>query len=217
MARIETDPNYSVPTFSRATAATDLFKKEDVQALAAAISTHDHASGKGLAITRLAPGSVDAAAIPDGLITSAKIANGSILTEDIGVGGQIVVAYAVTGTTNNPQTTSTTFADMPDMSADITTIGGTVLFVWGVTAMNSSTVGGLMQMAISYDGTTIIASQTQSSAAQVGYGMALTSMAQIANTVAGGHQVRLRWNTGAGNTITALGTNRTMLIVEFKR
>ena len=48
MARIETDPNYSTPTFPRATAATDPFKKEDVQALAAAFSLHDHSIGKGL-------------------------------------------------------------------------------------------------------------------------------------------------------------------------
>jgi hypothetical protein len=51
MARIETDPNYSSPTFSRATAGTDLFKKEDVQALAAALSTHDHTPGKGMKIS----------------------------------------------------------------------------------------------------------------------------------------------------------------------
>lgn len=53
MARIETDPNYSSPTFSRATAATDLFKKEDVQNLASAMSTHDHGSTKGLAVSRI--------------------------------------------------------------------------------------------------------------------------------------------------------------------
>src|SRR5215204_55000 len=54
MARIETDPNYSTPTFPRATAAADLFKKEDVQALAAAMSTHEHGTGKGLPVTALA-------------------------------------------------------------------------------------------------------------------------------------------------------------------
>jgi hypothetical protein len=72
MARIETDPNYSSPTFSRATAATDLFKKEDVQALASAMSTHDHTSGKGLAI--------GGAAITDGSISSAELASNSVTT-----------------------------------------------------------------------------------------------------------------------------------------
>lgn len=54
MARIETDPNYTAPTFSRATAATDIFKKEDVQGVAAAMSLHDHSTGKGLPIASLA-------------------------------------------------------------------------------------------------------------------------------------------------------------------
>src|SRR5215468_10648103 len=62
MARIETDPNYTTPTFPRATAGPDIFKKEDVQQLAAAVSTHDHTSGKGLRITTSAfTGSVDLA------------------------------------------------------------------------------------------------------------------------------------------------------------
>jgi len=92
MARIETDPNYSGPTFSRATAATDLFKKEDVQNLAAAVSTHDHSSGKGLAVpigtgqitsAMIADGTIVAGDIADGAITSAKILDGTIATADI--------------------------------------------------------------------------------------------------------------------------------------
>jgi hypothetical protein len=50
MARIETDPNYTAPTFSRATEENDLFKKTDVQNLAAAVSSHDHTPGKGAQI-----------------------------------------------------------------------------------------------------------------------------------------------------------------------
>ena len=88
MARIEIDPNYSSPTFSRATAATDLFKKEDVQALAAAMSTHDHSAGKGLILP--------AGAIPDGSITSAKIADGTIVAADI-AGGTITYAQLAGG------------------------------------------------------------------------------------------------------------------------
>lgn len=84
MARIETDPNYSSPTFSRATAATDLFKKEDVQALAAAMSTHVHdGAGKGLVVTGLGANAVGTTAIADGAVTSAKIADGTIATVDL--------------------------------------------------------------------------------------------------------------------------------------
>jgi hypothetical protein len=85
MARIETDPNYSSPTFSRATAGTDIFKKEDVQSVAAALSTHDHSTGKGLVVSvaGLAAGSIAGSAIADGTITSAKIADGTIDTVDL--------------------------------------------------------------------------------------------------------------------------------------
>jgi hypothetical protein len=53
MARVEVDPNYSNPTFSRGTVSSDLFKKEDDQLLAAAVSTHTHATGYGLPIAAL--------------------------------------------------------------------------------------------------------------------------------------------------------------------
>lgn len=86
MARIETDPNYNAPTFSRATAATDLFKKEDVQALAAAMSTHVHDNaGKGLSVAPAA-GSIPGSALADNSITSAKIVDGTITYGDIAAG-----------------------------------------------------------------------------------------------------------------------------------
>src|SRR5580765_8887634 len=89
MARVEIDPNYNAPTFSRATAGTDLFLKEDVQALAAAVSTHDHSTGKGVALT--------AGAIPNGTITSAMIADGTIVAGDI-ADGTITSAKIADGT-----------------------------------------------------------------------------------------------------------------------
>jgi hypothetical protein len=89
MARIETDPNYTTPTFSRATAATDIFKKEDVQGVAAALSTHDHSTGKGLPLV--------AGAIPSGTITSAMIADGTIDTLDL-KDGSVTSAKILDGT-----------------------------------------------------------------------------------------------------------------------
>jgi hypothetical protein len=64
--------------FPMASAATDLFKKEDVQTLALAVDGHDHSSGKGLALS--------GAAIPSGTITSAMIADGTIATTDLAAG-----------------------------------------------------------------------------------------------------------------------------------
>ena len=95
MVRIETDPNYTAPTFSRATAPTDPFKKEDVQNVAAALSTHDHTTGKGLPMAAgsipngtitsamLADGTIDTADLKDGAVTSAKIFDGTIATADL--------------------------------------------------------------------------------------------------------------------------------------
>jgi hypothetical protein len=91
MARIAVDPNYNSPTFPRATAAADIFLKEDIQALAAAVSTHVHdGAGKGLVIT-------SASGIPAGSITSAMIADGTIATADI-ADGSITSAKIVDGT-----------------------------------------------------------------------------------------------------------------------
>jgi hypothetical protein len=87
MARIETDPNYDSPTFSRGTSATDIFKKEDVQGLAAAVSTHVHDGVQGLVVTTVAPGSINGAAIADGAVTSAKIADGTIVAADLADAG----------------------------------------------------------------------------------------------------------------------------------
>lgn len=109
MARIETDPNYTAPTFSRATAATDSFKKEDVQNLAAAMSAHDHSTGKGLVIAAggigtgvitsamLADGTVATGDLADGAVTSIKIADGTIATGDI-ADGAITSAKIADGT-----------------------------------------------------------------------------------------------------------------------
>jgi hypothetical protein len=207
MARIETDPNYSSPTFSRATAATDLFKKEDVQLLAAAMSTHVHDGVHGLPLT--------AASIPSGLITSAMIADGTIATADI-AGGAVTAAYLVLGTTVNPTTTSTSYVDMPDMTADITVAAGSALLVWGACTMNSANVSGAMSMTIAMDGNPVGAAALVN-AGDAGYAEQIATFTMIPAVSGGSHQIRLKWGTGASNTITAVGTQRTIVILEVRR
>ncbi len=93
MARIAVDPNYNSPTFPRATAAADIFVKEDVQALAAAVSTHTHDGvGKGLAIA--------ATGIPAGSITSAMIADGTIAAADLAANSVTTAKIADASVTN---------------------------------------------------------------------------------------------------------------------
>src|SRR5215467_12547018 len=61
--------------FPMANAATDAFKKEDVQTLALAVDQHDHSTGKGPPVS--------AGSIPNGTITSAMIQDGTIATADL--------------------------------------------------------------------------------------------------------------------------------------
>jgi len=70
--------NYSNPGYAYATADTDGFDRLDVAGQGQAMDNHDHSSGNGLAVARLAAG-----AIPAGSITSAMIADGTIATADL--------------------------------------------------------------------------------------------------------------------------------------
>jgi hypothetical protein len=120
MARIETDPNYTTPTFSRATAAADIFKKEDVQNLASAMSTHDHSSGKGLPVARLAASvGLDAA--------------GTTMS------GSLTVTGTVTAHTIGPIDTvaGLTVSGPVGMTGDLT-VGGNALFQGGTLTLGAS-------------------------------------------------------------------------------
>jgi hypothetical protein len=87
MARIPVDPNYSFPTFPRATAATDIFVKEDVQALAAAVSTHVHdGAGKGLLVGGPAAGSITNAMLGADVARDNQLVNGGFENWQRGTG-----------------------------------------------------------------------------------------------------------------------------------
>jgi len=70
--------NYSSPGYSYATADADTFDRTDVAGIGASVDGHDHSSGKGLPIA--------AGSIPNGTITSAMIADGTIQAADIATG-----------------------------------------------------------------------------------------------------------------------------------
>ena len=78
--------------FPYATAANDVFKKEDVQVLAQAVDQHTHAAGLG---HQLAAG-----AIPNGTITSAMIVDGTIATADLADGSVTTAKHADASVTN---------------------------------------------------------------------------------------------------------------------
>ena len=67
MARTNATNYAGALQFPKANAATDLFKKEDLQVLAEAVDQHDHSTGKGLA---LPPGSLSQTGLASGATAS---------------------------------------------------------------------------------------------------------------------------------------------------
>lgn len=206
MARIETDPNYTSPTFSRATAATDLFKKEDVQNLAAAVSTHDHSSGKGLALPL--------GAIPDGLITSAKIADGTITTADLAANASQYVLATVTATIASPTTTSPTMVDIPEMVINFNAaynFTGLILFQ-GVFV----TAGAGIDLGITlvYDGNGLHAGTAVATYRATAVGYQPMSLFGVVDVAAGPHTIKAQWQTSSG-TATAHFIYRNIQLTEF--
>lgn len=156
MARIEIDPNYSSPTFPRATAGPDLFKKEDIQSMAAALSTHVHEGVKGHLLdvagsipgASLAVGSVTSAQITNGTILGGDIANGAISSTQIATGGIVATNLAAgaisssaiaSGGTPNPTLTSASMTDCPEMTISLTGTGAEDALIWfGITLSHSA-------------------------------------------------------------------------------
>lgn len=238
MARIETDPNYTTPTFPRATAATDPFKKEDVQLVAAALSTHVHDGVHGLVLTTvpigaIADGSITSAKIADktivatdiadltitqaqlavGSVDSSKIVDGTIASADLGSNCVTNRGFAV-GATNNPTTTSTSFVDLTDMLVSVTLDTAADLVVELSGPFSASASGIAITIAVQLDG--------GSDVGQVfGYSPGAT-LPQVISTRwvfaglgAGTHSIRGRWATASG-TATANNIGRTLTAVAYK-
>ena len=225
MARIETDPNYSAPTFSRATAATDLFRKEDVQQLAAAMSGHTHAPGKGLAIAAIAAGAVDASAlasnavttikIADGAVTSAKIADGTIVSDDL-------VAHAITasgivfdGTAQS--TTSTVVVPMPNMSVPMTTLmPNSDVLVFFTGTFSHGTAGAVQTFYLQQDSlgyTQLVRVSTP----VANYVTPICMVGRFAVATAAAHTFNVGWATTGGTLVADTLALRYLVVMEFRR
>jgi hypothetical protein len=215
--------------FPYATAAADLFHKEDVQTLALAVDQHDHTTGKGVGLS--------AGSIPTGLITSAMIQNGTIVAADIAANtigsGQIAVNGVLTANLalnavtqpsslqafgafagSSISTTSTTYVNCAGLVLTVTCNGGNLLTV--VTgALGSSSAASITIVGLKNDGA----------------GPSLTTRLAplVANTatpfvlfgfwgpLSGSHTFQLAWQTSAGTATMDTGTSFTMYAVEFLR
>jgi len=214
MARIETDPNYTSPTFSRATAATDIFKKEDVQALAAAMSTHVHdGAGKGLAIATTG--------IPAGSITSAMIADGTITAADLAFGATIGLGLGPTGLSNGStpyaasgaSTTSTVFVDVPSSSVTYNVAFATSYCLLHA-SLGAAGPAGTCDFSYCIDGNSVY---TQRIAGVGGY-VASFSITLVAQLSVGNHTFKLQWRTNVAGTLQLDSvTSFEMYVLELKR
>src|SRR5215831_280278 len=120
--------------FPYATAATDLFKKEDIQTLALAVDNHNHTAGLGLALA--------AGSIPNGTITSAMIADGTITTADLGANSTAQAYLSTSDGTTYTRTATNSAIALPGVNTiNLTTAGGAVL-IWATVYWNHSVVGG---------------------------------------------------------------------------
>ena len=195
--------------FPMASAATDVFQKEDVQILAQAVDLHVHdGTGKGLPIAN-----IPAAAIPDGSITSAKIVDGTIATVDIAAQATYQTGQA-NGVSSNPVTTSSALADMPDMVVTLTTTGGDVL-LWFVGTFTSPAPTAVATIGLSMDGANlvnVILTQPVSANALV-LGSCFTLISAPAAVT---HTFKALWAISAG-TLGAYAVYRNLMAVELKK
>jgi hypothetical protein len=203
--------NFTGPLqFPYATAAADLFKKEDIQTLAQAVDQHNHSAGKGLVLdptaipagsitsAMIADGTIDTVDLKDGSITSAKIADGTIDTVDLKDGsvttakildGTIATADIAAGAITTPKLAANAASQRIGNYGAVATFSSTTTSTWLATPVStgSITTSGLLTRM---DGTLAI---KHTAAAQIFVGfqqdgaqqqaLAMTSVQVAGNTV----------------------------------
>jgi len=209
MARIETDPNYSDPTFSRGTVSTDLFKKEDLELLSAAVSTHNHdGAGHGLAVAF--------GTIPANTITGAMIANGTVTYDDL-ANGAATHYSAVYGSSTSPTTTSTSAVDLPDMTVTINCPVDCLLRADFAGTFVVTVGSGFWFVQLAVDGNAMSNGQTQ-----VIQNSALGQFQHVSTfgyygVSAGTHTIKAQWFVSGATTLQAYQTYRTLSVEELRR
>jgi len=153
--------------FPMASAATDLFKKEDVQTLALAVDGHDHSTGKGLILP--------ASAIPDGSITSAKIVDGTVGTVDLAQNCVHTLLGSYFATPAFSTSTTSTWVQTPiQATGSVQAPAGYLVHVEGWLTLSHSVVNGSWFVGL-YRGGAITAyvavgtSSTVNASQQVGF------------------------------------------------
>jgi hypothetical protein len=193
--------------FPYATAGTDIFKKEDVQVLAQAVDQHDHSSGKGLVLP--------AGAIPNGLITSAMIADGTIVTADLAANAATRL-WNVAASTANPSTTSTALVDMPDLNLSVTTVvANTIVLALLMATASNNAAGQGVNLAINVDGTDFGMYQMSLISANAWSILPYFLVTTLASV--GAHTFKGRYGVNGSGTASLIGIQRQLIVLECRR
>jgi len=203
--------------FPYATAATDLFKKEDVQTLALAVDQHDHSAGKGLLLPNgaFADNTLNGSKLIDGTVTSAKIADGTIVAADLAADAVTQwVTYEAIATFSSTVTGS--YVPTPVTLPALMTTGGRLQLWCSFALAHSAGPGALVRAAIMRDGSAVAALSIYHNAAvnQV----IPCSFVFSDLPAAGAHTYTLAlYNVTAGTMSLDGGTTASMIATEFKR
>lgn len=200
--------------FPMANAASDLFKKEDVQTLALAVDGHDHSTGKGLVLPASAIPPITSAMIADGTITSADILDGTIATADLAVHA-VSRVWSVQGVAGSPQTTVSTLADIPDLVVTLTTTDVVDLAVLLSLQVTNSLAAAFNTISLSLDGVDAVQSIATQVATANGH-VALTFIFSYIALAAATHTIKGRWSTTTGTLASPSGL-RQLMVLEHKR
>lgn len=225
--------------FPYATAAADLFKKEDVQTLAQAVDQHTHGTGLGLPLVASAipaalitssmlaagaaatnvgtlggslGGTLPNPTIAAGSIGSAQIADGSIATVDIGT--DAVSALAAFAQLAGNTTTSTSMVAVPGTSVTLACTGGDLIVWWAVPLYNVSAANAC-SVGLKLDSGTIQVVGFANLAGGQGTSV-LSGVLAFTGTAAGSHTVALYWSTVAG-TLSQQPAALTSLVMKERR
>lgn len=142
-----------------------------------------------------------------------------LASTDIGTGNiapnAITQRFTVGGSTSSPTRSAATYAVIPEMTLDITTIGGDVEINFGGTFAGSTL--GNYSVAVHKDGTIIPATLRSVTSTNNGYFQTLSLSYIDPAPSAAAHTYDVRWISDGTNVVTAVTTQRSLSVKEFKK
>lgn len=153
------------------------------------------------------------ASVPDGSITTEKLADGAVTTakladDAVSQGGQADASNVVSRE-------GTGYGDLDDMSVTLNTTGGNLLIYFTASCMHSSQ-GYWLKYRIVVDGTTKVVRQVRSTTSgtslEIGTPVAIVWLES--GLSAGSHTVKIQWAVDTGIGYTSF---RTLTAVELKK